>query len=187
MAGGHKRGALVALVVSQAVLAGGAVAATPKALYHALLTTTLSPSKPIATTFFADSVEATEPSKNSKRHHVVGEVSIRINSGDAEVNYIVFPTHADAVAAWNSAGKIEGQLDSLPLRGFPKPGAIINGSFTNQGTRYGFTDAAFVSGNVLLEAETTSRTTKVSGDVTGAIRLLRWARAHLAAVRARTR
>jgi hypothetical protein len=183
-----RRGALrtcgIAVVVGIA-LVGIAHAATPRTLYQALLTTSLSPSKPVAQTFFADTVEAAEPSKNSKRHHAVGEVTITLNNGDALVRYVVFPRVADALAAWRTAAKLPGQRDSLPLSGFPKPSAIINGSFADQGHLYGYTNAAFVSLGVLVEGETISTTSKVSGDVSGAIRLLRWARAHLAAIRAK--
>jgi hypothetical protein len=71
------------------------------------------------------------PSKRAKSHHVIGEVVVKIDNGRAQIFYVVFPTRVDAVANWRDADaeltNIKSRLPAPPQ--FPKPSAILNGSF----------------------------------------------------------
>jgi hypothetical protein len=184
--------ALAALTLMMGFLAGLANAAdqalSPRALVTRLLTTPIKQTQ-LPSGYYSAKVGVSKPSDIAKKHHVVGEVEIDLDS-DAVIVYIVFPTRADALADWYGADlkKVKSRLPA-PLT-LPKPSGIFNTSITGNNAfgkkvTNGVTLVGFVSQNVIVEATNLSTDTTESGDVPGAIALARFALRHLSAVRLR--
>jgi hypothetical protein len=169
---------------------GARDSASPSALYRALLTTPINASQ-LPSGFFSASPGIGEPSSNSKSHHIVGEVDVDVDSGDAAIIYEVFPSRASAVADWNASKpsfkKVAKSTMAAPST-FPWPAIILNGSITGKNAfgktvTNGITTLAFTSHNVIVEAATISTSNTQSGDIPGAIQLGHFALKHLNALR----
>jgi hypothetical protein len=180
--------ALAAVPCSTAL---GASAASPQALYRALLTTQYAP---LPSDFYSAKVGSDEPSKEAKRHHAVGSVQVTIDSGNAAVYYTVFPTAADVAARFREPlSKTNGvvtfhMLGRVP--GYRQPCRWANGTIEGKNAfgktvRNGFTVMALQRGNLVLGATTFSTDNETSGDIPGTIRLLGSALAHLRRVQTR--
>jgi hypothetical protein len=186
------RGVIALVVAAAVVLATGAVATaakSPRTVYTALLTTAIpSGSLPGAFKYDDAKIGTSEASKRAKSHHVIGEVEIDIGS-DAVVEYLVFPSRADAVAEWKDAnlkGQAKTTLPAPPK--FPWPAVIANSAITGKNVfgkkvKNGVTIFAFTSKNVIVEALTISTDNETSGDIPGAISLGTYALTHLNALR----
>jgi len=173
------------------VVLAGAVSAAPaqlsrrpsaQAIYRALLTTPVRAGS-LPGNFYSAKVTVGKPSKRAKSHHVVGEVEIDIDSGDAAIFYSVFPTRTDAVADWRDAD-LKGIKTTLRAPQFHQPAAIYNGSFTGKNAfgkkvTNGFTVVGSTPGRVIVSAATTSTESTESGDIPGAIALERFELRHL--------
>jgi hypothetical protein len=143
--------------------------------------------------FYSAKTGLSTPSSRAKHHHVVGEVEIDIDSGDARIIYIVFPGHADALADWNDAdiGHQHGVKSQLAAPGFPTPALIVNSSITGNNVlgkkvTNGVSSLVFVTANVIVDAITTSTSNTDSGDVPATVELGKLALRHLRAVQAKT-
>lgn len=188
----HKALTPVLLALAVGLVAGGAAAAdralSPRALLNRLLTTPIKPGQ-LPSGHYSAKVGVSKPSDKAKKHHVVGEVQIEIDS-DAAIFYIVFPTRADALADWYDAD-LKDVKSRLPApRNLPKPSGIFNTSITGNNAfgkkvTNGVTILGFVSQNVVASATTISTETTESGDIPGAITLARFALRHLSAARLR--
>lgn len=176
------------LVAAGAVVASalaGTTVKSPRALYQALLTTGIRSDLPSG--FYSAQIGVGSLSDRAKRFHAVGEVDIDIDSGNALIIYIVFPSRANAVAEWNDARSdvkkhSKSILPAPPT--FPWPALIANGSVTgknafDKSVTNGVTDLAFTSKNVIVQAMTLSTSNTESGDIPGAIRLGKAALKHL--------
>jgi len=175
------------LVCAVGALAGHA-AVSPQNLYQRLLTSSI-PDSALPSGYYSSTTGISKPSDNAKRHHVVGEVEINLDNSDAVIDYIVFPTRADAVADWKDAnmrGHAKSTLTAPP--DFPWPALMINQSITGKNVfgkkvTNGVTFLGFTSKNVIVSAATISTDNTESGDIPGTIRLGRYALKHLQALR----
>ncbi|HUK97429.1 MAG TPA: hypothetical protein VLV46_07205 [Gaiellaceae bacterium] len=177
--------ALVYAALAEAVTGGK----SPRALYRALLATSI-PASQLPSGYHSATVRVSSLSQNAKAHRVVGEVEVDIDS-DAVIVYEVFPTRADAIADWNAARaalkkKSKSEVAAPPR--FPWPAIIANSTITGknllgQTVTNGVTALNFTSRNVIVQAGTISTTNVDRGDVPGAIRLADFALKHLDAMR----
>jgi len=183
-------GCLLLLALGAGTALSASDAKSPSALYRALLTTPIKPSQ-LPSGFYSASPGIGSPSKNSKSHHIVGEVDENVDSGDAAIIYEVFPSRAMAVADWNAGKpnfKKEAKSQMAAPSKFPWPAIILNGSVTGKNAfgktvTNGITNLAFTSQNVIVEAATISTSNTQSGDIPGAIQLGQFALQHLNALR----
>ena len=153
------------------------------------LVTTPIKSSQLPSGYYSAKVGLSKPSDNAKKHHVVGEVEVDIDS-DAGILYIVFPTRKDALADWYGADLKKAKTRLPAPASFPKPSIIANSSITGNNAfgkkvTNGVTVLGYVSQNVIVEATTISTDNTESGDIPGAIALGRYALRHLSAVRLR--
>jgi hypothetical protein len=183
---GRFRQALI--VASGTVLAGVASVppvtartASPQTLYKALLATPLTKSQ-LPAGFHSAKVKAKANGPTPSRHHAVGEVEVILDSGQARVVYVIFPTranalgnHADGVKALKTMKGLKVQL-SAP--GVPTPSLIINSS--ENGLEV--TQVSFVAGNVEINAQTFS-SSATGGDVESTLRLALFALRHINALK----
>jgi hypothetical protein len=121
----------------------------------------------------------------AKAHHAVGGAQIVADGGNEAIIYIVFRTKADAKADFAHAN-LAGKATSSAPGSVPKPSIVVNTSATGtlggKNVTIGITDVAFVQGNVLVQAATTSTSSKEHGDVAGAFALAQFASKHLKSV-----
>ena len=164
---------------------------SPRALYQALLTSSI-PDSQLTHRFYSASTGAGAPSSSAKRHRAVGEVDIDLDGGDAEIIYVVFSLRKDALADWKGANPAHqsGIKSHLPAPGFPAPAIIVNGSVTRKDmfdkkVTNGFSELAFVAGSVIVKAVTRSTASTANGDVPGTFVLGKLALRHLREVEAR--
>src|SRR5579859_1594362 len=140
-----KRTFLAVCVVALATaVAASAGSPSPKALYNALLVSPVSGVTPTPT----------RAGSNSRRHHVVGEMLINFDGGHSRIAYVVFPTHADALA--NYADGIQALKKIRSVRkveksvvGLPRPSVLVDA--TQSGI--GVTQVSFVFDNVEMAAQ----------------------------------
>lgn len=145
------------------------------------------PSSQLPSGFYSASTGVAQPSSRAKRHHVVGEVQIDIDSGDAGIFYLIFQTPKDALADWKDVDLAHqsGMKGRLPVpSGFPTPALMLNGSITGKNflgkkVTNGITLLAFVAGSVIVESVTTSTSNTESGDVPATVSLGKLAFRHL--------
>jgi hypothetical protein len=176
--------AVSSLVATAAlVLAGTAVAATPspQKVYRALLSTRIAASE-LPAGFTSPRIMNNTPGPNPKRHHVVGEVEIDLNGGQSAIVYVVFPTKADALAAYNDGVRdlktTQGVVSfRSPAPGLPKPSVTVDASASG----LGLTQVTLASGNVEIATETARHGGK-HGDRAGSLALAKAALRHLAVV-----
>ncbi len=143
--------------------------------------------------FYSAKTGVSTPSSRAKHHHVVGKVEIDIDSGDAGIIYLVFPSHADALADWNETdvGHQHGVKSQLAAPGFPTPALIVNSSFTGNNVfgkkvTNGVSTLVFVTANVIVDAVTISTSNTDSGDVPATVELGKLALRHLRSVQPTT-
>jgi hypothetical protein len=191
-----KRGLAAALVlVSAGLVTPPALSAArtekklkPKALYEALLKTPASAVLPGS--YETVQIGIISPSATPKRHHVVGEVGIvatKTGTAGARIIYIVFPTRAEAMADWKEGSRELPRPRVPPPTVVPKPAAMFNVPETvkdSGGTpvTYGTTTLAYVTGNLIIEVDTSSTSTTAHGDIVGAIALAQFAFTRLGSI-----
>ncbi len=168
------------------VLAGAAAAANPSSqkVYQALLTTRISTSE-LPAGFTSPRTVKNTPGPTPRRHHVVGEVEIDLNGGQSAIVYVVFPTKADALAAYDDGVRelktTKGVVSfRSPAPGLPKPSVTVDASASG----LGITQVTLVSGNVEIATETARHGGK-HGDRAGTVVLAKAALRHLVAVERR--
>jgi hypothetical protein len=159
---------------------------SPKALYQTLLK---APVAGLPAGYQLLDVGKTTPSPQAKRHHTLGEVSISVTksgTAGARILYIVFPTPADALADWNDGARRLPKVRLTPPGIVPKPSAMFNAPVTTKDSAgkpvtYGTTTLAYVTGNVIVEIDTSSTSSTERGDIIGTIALAQFAWNHLGA------
>jgi hypothetical protein len=167
------------IVLSVAALAasapGAAARPSPDKLYDALLAAKGNGVLPTAT----------QPGGQSRRHHAVGEMLISYKSSLSRIAYVVFPTHADAlanfadgIAALKKIRLIRKVERRLP--GLPRPSVRVDASAGGVGV----TQITFVAGNVEVAGQSVRRKA-TSGNVKLANRLAQVALNHLRSVEQR--
>jgi hypothetical protein len=162
---------------------------SPQALYKALLKI------PRGTTALPDGYQSptlgpVTPSAISKRHHVIGEVAIGLSksgTAGATILYVVFPTHADALADWNEGTSKLPKKRQTPPGFVPKPSAMFSAPMTEKNSTgktisIGTTILAYVTGTLIVEVETSSTSTTKQGDLPGTTGLAEFAATHLSSV-----
>jgi hypothetical protein len=182
---------LAAGVVSPGVLAKAETEQklSPKQLYQAL-TKVPRERTALPNGYQSTSLGAVPSSKTARRHHVVGAVAIGVTkkgTAGARILYIVFPTRADALANWKEATRGLPKKRPVPPSFLPKPAAMFNATATlgrppAKTTPLGTTTLVFVTGNLVVQVDTSSLTNVKHGDVLGAIALAQFAGTHLASV-----
>jgi hypothetical protein len=189
---GHRICALV--LVCAGCMAPAALATShelsPKALYKALLKV------PKGTTALPNGYQSPTlgpitPSAVAKSHHVIGEVAIDVTkkgSAGASILYIVFPTHADALADWNAGSRRIPKTRLAPPSFVPKPTAMFNAPVTaknaaGKAVSFGTTTLVYVTGNIIVEVVTSSTASTKQGDILGTIGLAQFGSNPLASVR----
>jgi hypothetical protein len=181
-------GAAVALAASLSVVAarGSSKGLSPQSLYRALLTRQYTglPSDHYSAKVGADSLN-----DKDKRHHAVGDVLVTIDSGDAVVDYVIYPTAADVAERWKEPPSSQPGVKKFQVIG-PVPGygntrsrwinATIEGenAFGKKVTN-GTTVMYVQRRNVIVAAATFSTDTESSGDIPGTIKLVKSAIKHL--------
>jgi hypothetical protein len=185
---------LAIVVTAIAALAQAAGAArstlTPRTLYQALLTTAF---KPIPDGFYSPSVGTDDLDGRDKKHHALGRVLVTFSGGDSGTDYAIFPTLDDANRRWHepvqapsgSTIKIVGKVP-----GFSIPTEWVNGKVSGKNAfgakvTNGLTSMCALSRVVMVCVVTTSTDNDTSGDVPGAIKLLKASLVHLTALRAK--
>jgi hypothetical protein len=155
---------------------------SPTAVYRALLTHAISRTS-LPPGFSAARIVPTSPVQKARRHHAVGQVVVFMNvrGGGAEIDYVVFRTHADALAAvlpFPGASKTTTVLRSTPSS-LPRPGQLSVSSRSVQvlHSKHSVwtTEVEFVDGNVAVSASTAVPSSSMVNDVPRAIRLARFA------------
>jgi hypothetical protein len=173
--------AVVALALAGTAVAGNP---SPQKLYQALLSTRMAVSE-LPAGFASPRSVKNSPGPNPRRHHVVGEVEIDLNGGQSAIVYVVFPTRADALGAYNDGIRelktTKGVVSvRSPAPGLSKPSLTVDASVSG----LGITQVTLVSGNVEIAAETAVHGGN-HGDRVGTVRLAKAALRHLAAVERR--
>ena len=170
---------LAALVVLAVFGTGAAQAApTPLQLYHALLKTPAAASIPSALS--GGTAQAAKLSAGSRSHHAVG--AVEIGNTTALVGFLIFPTHALALADLKAFPPNRGPNKIVSTRpaGLPRPAYILRARSNGYEAAY----AVFVLDNVVVNAwayGVTGSSAKLQAIVE---RDARWANAHaLAAMR----
>ena len=121
---------------------------------------------------------------------MIGEVAIgltKTGTDGAWILYIVFPTHADALADWNQGTRALPKKRLTPPSFVPKPAAMFNAPVTARNAAgktisVGTTTLAYVTGTIIVEVGTSSTSTTKQGDILGTIGLAQFATAHLRSV-----
>jgi hypothetical protein len=158
----------------------------PRALVQALLKAQVSSSE-LPRGYRSPVVSRYRLTAKAKSHQAVGGVQIKLQGGNAAVTYLVFASKAGAKADWASA-KLKGISTGAGPASLPQPSLVISTSASGRsGGRkitVGLTDVAYVFGNVIVQAVTSSTATTKHGDVAGAVALARFAFGHLVDVSA---
>jgi hypothetical protein len=155
---------------------------TPGALVRALLTQPVRHSELPAGVSKVD-VRKRQPGSTSKHHHVVGEVELDLTGKNGgRIVYVVFPTHADALAnyadglkALKTVGGVEKVRKTLP--NLPQPSILVDASVN----AVGITQVTYATGNVEVAAQSL-KIKAPNGGEQAALGLARFALRHLHAV-----
>jgi hypothetical protein len=142
-----------ALVMLAALSSGGAAQAalSPRQLYQALLKPPPSSSLPPA---LRGSITRSTPlSTGARSHHAVG--AVEISNGTALVGFLVFPTHALALADLKAFPPNRGPNKIVTTRpaGFPRPAYVLRAS----GNGYSVAYMVFIQDNLLVNTWTYGR------------------------------
>ena len=141
------RGASAALAAVAALGAGTAQAApTPSQLYQALLKKPKAGSLPSA--LAGATAQSAKLSPGSRSHHAVG--AVEIGNTAALVGYLVFPSHALALADLKAFPPNRGpnKIVTTKPAGLPHPAYILDA----RGNGYEAAYAVFVLDNVVVDA-----------------------------------
>jgi hypothetical protein len=141
--------ALLPAFAAALVLAAGAQAApTPEQVYRALLKA--PPTASLPTSLKGSRTAAGTLSAGPKKHHAIGAVST--TNGAALVGYLVFPTHALALADLKASPPNQGpnKIVSRNPAGFPQPTLVLLASSNGYVAAY----VVFVEGNLLVDSWT---------------------------------
>lgn len=180
---------LAAVGASTFALGTASAAISPTKLYAALLTKSY-PDSQLPNGFLSAKVGISSPSKAAKKLHVVGEVEVDVDGPDPDdgLLYVIFPKVSEAKAdlARKPTG---GHMHLIPggVPGIKLPSQLWAGSITGKNA-FGktVTDGATAvdvrKGNVVLGAITDSSDNKNSGNIPGAIALVKSGLHHLSAV-----
>lgn len=174
--------------LTSASVAAATTSPTPQALVRSLIAGSLSGGR---LGFGSATTGAGTASGNDRRHHVVGEVEISFDYGQATILYEVFPNRQAAIGDWAGADFAHqpGVTSSRSAPGFPAPALITGGAVSGTDAlgdtvSNGFTSLAFLDGNVAVAISDAS-TTSASGDTrTATIALGKLALEHLRATEA---
>ena len=139
-----KRMLAVACVAALVAAVAASAAPSPKALYNALLVSTV---KGVMST-------PARPGSQAKRHHVVGEMLFNFLDGHSRIAYVVFPTHADALGNYADGLRALKSIPAVkkivkPVPGLPKPSILVDASQTGVGV----TQVSLVVDNVEIAAQ----------------------------------
>ena len=138
---------LLTLIAAVTVLAGSAHAAPkPAELYRALLKAPKASSLP--SYLHGATTRSATLSQGSRSHHAVGAVSI--TNAAALVGFLVFPTHALAVADLKAFPPNGGpnKIVSTKPAGLPLPAYVVSAARNGYVVAY----VVFVQGNVLVNS-----------------------------------
>jgi hypothetical protein len=145
---------------------------TPRQLYRALLKPVPASSLPLA--LEGSKTHSTPLSSGSRAHHAIG--AVEIGNGQAIVGYLVFPTHALALADLKAYPPNTGpnKVVTRHLAGFPTPLYVIHAAQNGYEAAY----VIFVLDNVLVNSWTygTKGSTKTLLSIVE--RDARWAKTH---------
>jgi hypothetical protein len=185
---------LVAItLLSAAVLAPCALAhgekLSPKALYKALLKIPKGETA-LPNGYESPTLGPIAPSSMAKSHHVIGDVVIGVakaGTDGARIFYIVFPTHADALADWRKGTSSLPKSRRTPPSYVPKPAALFDApakikNAAGKTVTVGTTTLAYVTGTIIIEVITSSTSSTKHGDIAGTIALGQFGASHLASV-----
>jgi hypothetical protein len=154
---------------------------TPQQVLNALRTTKIG-ARALPHGYRSPQVSAYAVTAAAKSHHALGGAEIVADGGNEEVIYIVFATKADAKSDFAHAN-LAGKDTTTAPKTIPRPSVVVNtaatGMLSGKSVTIGITDVAFVQGNVLVQAATTSTSSKRHGDVAGALALAQFASKHL--------
>lgn len=166
--------AVLAALTVLAVLGSGVAQAapTPQQLYHALLKKPGAGSLPAALS--GATAQAAKLSAGSRSHHAVG--AVEIGNTAAVVGFLIFPTHALALADLKAFPPNRGPNKIVSTRpaGLPRPAYILRARSNGYEAAY----AIFVLDNVVVNAwayGVKGSTAKLQAIVE---RDARWAKAH---------
>ena len=140
---------LTAVVAFAALSSSGAQAAlTPHQLYKALLKAPAPKSLPPA--LKSATTKAQTLSAGSKAHHAVG--AVEIGNTAAIVGFLIFPTHAAAVADLKAYPPNRGpnKIVSTKPAGLPRPAFLLRAKENGYVAAY----AVFILDNVIVDAWT---------------------------------
>jgi hypothetical protein len=151
---GHRALLAVAAVAAIGALSSSAAQAapTPQQLYKALLKAPAPKSLPPA--LKSATTKSQTLSAGSKAHHAVG--AVEIGNTAAIVGFLVFPTHAAAIADLKAYPPNRGpnKIVSTTPAGLPRPAYILRAKENGYVAAY----AVFVLDNVLVDAWTYGKT-----------------------------
>jgi hypothetical protein len=146
----RRAAALAFSVVAVTVLLAGSAQATvsPRQLYRALLKPV--PASALPTALEGSRTHSSPLSRGARTHHAVGAVAI--GNGQALVGYLVFPTHALAVADLKAFPPNRGpnKVVTRHFAGLPEPLYVIHSS----GNGYEAAYVVFILDNVLVNSWT---------------------------------
>jgi hypothetical protein len=175
---------LITAAVAAALAATAGAAVSPTALAAALARAKVSAAQlphgyklPVVSTY--------KLTAGDKKHGAVGGTTIVLDHGAEVVIYIVFKTQAEAQADFAHAKYGTTSHRPAPAT-VPKPNVEIDTSTSGKvglnNVTIGLTDIAFPYKNVLIQAGTSSETSRKHGDVAGAVALAHFAVQHVDAV-----
>ena len=174
-------------------VATATAAASPEKLYTGLLTMAY-PNSQLPSGFFSAKVGLIQPSKTGRHYHEVGSVTVTVDGPDPDdgSGFNVFPNHKDALGDLNhpnmssSHGKIHIVPGGVPgvgnLPSHMWAGHITGKNAFGKTVTDGVTLVAVVTKNVIVQAYTDSADNTNSGNIPGAIALLKSGLRHLQVV-----
>lgn len=159
---------------------------SPAKLYQALLTTSF---KGLPSGFYSAEVGTDDLDAKDKRHHAIGAVIVTVG-GEAAISYVVYPTKEDVAQRFRE----KPSTDDSQVKSFRVVGKVpsywytrsqwINATLEGKNAfgktvRNGATIVVVQRRNVIVTALTISTDNEQSGDVPGALRLLKAGIAHV--------
>jgi hypothetical protein len=139
---------LPALLVALVLAAGAQAAPTPEDVYRALLKA--PPTASLPTPLRGSKTAAGTLSAGPRKRHAVGAVAT--TNGAALVGYLVFPTHALALADLKASPPNQGpnKIVARNPAGFPQPALVLLAASNGYAAAY----VVFVEGSLLVNSWT---------------------------------
>jgi hypothetical protein len=156
-----------------------AAAPSPGTLYRALLARPFPVAQLPSGLRSSAIVAAFSPSELRDYADAVGGVRVKLSQGRSVVDYLVFPTHATAVAVWRARVTAYEDQEWRATAGTPTLPTPSRLYLALQGSHSRITLAIFVSGRVLIAASTTVGDAAVNFNEADTVTLARVAQAHL--------